>query len=67
MTLPLEEFWAEMLSRVPARITAAWHSLNKDEQTAIKAHLTRMCQEDGWLQSQRDSAEAALQVINTLE
>ncbi|MBN1203049.1 MAG: hypothetical protein JXJ20_14460 [Anaerolineae bacterium] len=62
----LEIFWANMLSRVPERIRAAWQTLTPEEQIAIAAHLKRMVSEEGWADPQRASAQAALSAINDL-
>lgn len=64
MSLPLETFWAEILSRNPERISTAWNSLNEEEQAVVKKHLRKMSSEEGWTQPQRDSAAAALEVID---
>lgn len=64
MSLPLETLWAELLSREPERIAEAWRSLNREEQAAVTAHLIRMTTEDGWVEAQRVSANAALETIH---
>ncbi len=63
MALPVEAFWAELLSRQSARIVEAWGTLNAEEQAAVWAHLSRMTTEDDWANSQRVSAAAALDVL----
>ncbi|MBZ0320923.1 MAG: hypothetical protein K8L91_31200 [Anaerolineae bacterium] len=60
----LEKFWGEVLSRDPQRILAAMDSLEDDqEREAIIAHLQCMATEEGWLEPQRISAEAALKAL----
>jgi NADH:ubiquinone oxidoreductase subunit E len=60
----LENFWAEILSREPARIQAAMATLEDDEQReAIIVHLRRMTTEEGWLEPQRISAQVALEAL----
>jgi predicted Fe-S protein YdhL (DUF1289 family) len=63
----LDEFWADLLSEEPLRIMAAWVTLESEEQAAVLEHLRRMATEEGWVESQRDSARAALDVIDTEE
>lgn len=60
MKLPLEVFWAELLSRDSRRVIFAWKTLSKEEQHAVWEHLHRMATEEGWLEPQRVSARAAL-------
>jgi hypothetical protein len=65
--MEIEEFWDYMLSRETAKITIAFQSLSKEDQKNIHNHLISMVFEDGWLPEQRDSAEAALSVIEKIE
>lgn len=60
----LEEFWGDILSEEAIRIVAAWVTLDTESQTAVRDHLQRMATEEGWADSQRESAKAALSVIN---
>lgn len=64
MEWAIEDLWAELLSREASRVIAAWKTLGPEEQMAVKAHLTRMAVEDGWLEVQRDSALAALEALS---
>ncbi len=60
----LEKFWGEVLSRDPQRILAAMSSIkDAEEREAIITHLRRMATEEGWLEPQRISAEAALAAL----
>ncbi len=59
----LDELWADLLSEEPLRIVAAWVTLEEEEQASVREHLVRMATEDGWAESQRDSARSALQVL----
>lgn len=63
MTDPLEIFWDAILSREPAKISAAYRSLAPQERMDTWAHLTKMITEEGWHPEQRLSAETALQTI----
>ena len=58
-----EHVWANILSRDPAIIRAAWNDLNADEQSSVYAHLQRMATEEGWSDPQRMSAQAALDTL----
>jgi hypothetical protein len=64
---PLEIFWDAVLSRQPKRIQAVVKVLDPAGRAALIAHLQRMISEDGWLPQQRQSAQAALDVIMSLE
>jgi hypothetical protein len=60
----LEFFWAEMLSRETKRVRTALYSLeDENERAAVILHLRRMATEDGWSESQRLSAQAALDAL----
>jgi hypothetical protein len=59
----LDEFWADLLSEEPLRITAAWITLDAESQGSVREHLQRMVSEDGWQESQREAAQVALEVI----
>ncbi len=56
----LEEFWEEILSRQPARISAVYASISIDEKESVLDHLRKMASEPGWHAEQRISAQAAL-------
>lgn len=58
-----ETFWASILSEDETLILAAFRSVNAEEQEAVRQHLSRMSQEDGWAEVQRTAALAALRVI----
>jgi hypothetical protein len=62
----LEAFWGDMLSEEAPRIESAWQLLNIEDQNAVLDHLKRMISEDGWADVQRESAQAALSVIEVL-
>ncbi len=60
----LEYFWGEILSREPERTRTAFESLDAPEQrAAIIQHLNNMATEDGWAESQRISAQCALDAL----
>jgi hypothetical protein len=63
----LDQFWAKILSGDPAQIRPIWETLAADERAGIRQHLVGMATELGWHASQRDSAEAALRAIDSLE
>jgi hypothetical protein len=64
MSDPIEDFWAEILSRQPERIRMAFATLSGEEKEAILNHLKRMTREPGWHPEQVDSATQALQVLH---
>lgn len=58
-----ELIWSNILSRNAADIVTTWNSLSNEEQTAVRAHLSRMVSEDGWAEPQRVSAQVALDTL----
>ena len=60
----LEEFWDHLLSGEPKRVRDAFSVLDENEKQAVVEHLRRMVSEAGWQPGQRDSARAALEIIN---
>lgn len=63
----LDEFWADLLSEEPLRITAAWVTLDTESQQKVLEHLQKMATEEGWQPAQRESALAALAVLDESE
>ncbi len=63
----LEEFWADILSEEPDRITAVWLTLDSESQQSIYTHLQRMATEDGWMESQQKAAQAALDALDSAD
>ena len=63
----LEAFWGDMLSEDAPRIESAWQLLTAEDQDAVRDHLKRMISEDGWADVQRESAQAALAVIEVID
>jgi len=61
--LDLETLWGELLSRDASRVRAVWRILTEEERIAIRIHLEKMVTAEGWLESQRVSARAALAAI----
>lgn len=59
----VDDFWGEILSRIPVRIQDAFAALQPDEQASVLAHLKKMVTEQGWADPQRESARAALDVL----
>ena len=62
----LESLWDNLLSREPERIQGQWRDLAAEEREAIFAHLKRMVSEEGWAPAQRQSAQAALDALDSL-
>jgi hypothetical protein len=62
--LDLETLWGMLLSRDAERIRTAWGMLSPAEQVSVRDHLYRMVTESGWLEGQRASAQAALDVLD---
>ncbi len=60
----LDDLWGDLLSEEPLRVIAAWVMLDAETQATIHAHLERMVSEDGYADSQRESARAALDSID---
>lgn len=60
----LEEFWENLLSEEPPRIIAAWSELDDNEKSSVYHHLTEMTTQEGWLDVQRQAAQAALDTID---
>lgn len=60
----LQDLWDNLLSREPVRVIEAWGALTDEEQLAVLTHLQRMVSEDGWLEVQRQSAQAALAALD---
>lgn len=65
MSDELEWIWDRLLSRKPGLVRAAFAELNTDEQRAVLTHLERMTGEPGWQPSQRESAQEALDILNS--
>jgi hypothetical protein len=59
----LEELWDSLLSREPVKILKAFNSLSLDEQKSVIEHIKKMAEEPGWHPEQRNSARAALAVL----
>lgn len=59
-----ESIWEVLLSREPEMVSAAYESLQPDEQAAVREHLLKMVTEPGWQPGQRASAQVALDVIH---
>ncbi len=59
-TKTLQALWDDLLSRQPERVKSAYDTLDPSEQQAVRLHLQRMANEEGWLLEQRVSAQAAL-------
>ena len=60
---PMEQLWDDLLSRQPQNIRAAYASLDAAGKAAVLAHLKKMTEEEGWLDVQRVSAQAALEAL----
>ena len=64
MSDPIEDFWAEILSRQPERIRSAFSPLSGEEKEAVLDHLKRMTRETGWHPEQVYSATIALHALD---
>ena len=62
-----ELFWENLLSRETDKITAAWKMLPVEYHKDIRDHLVSMVTELDWQSEQVKSAEAALDVIDTMK
>jgi hypothetical protein len=56
-------FWADLLSREPARITEGFARISPEDRASVLDHLRRMATEPDWHPLQRESARAALSVV----
>lgn len=59
----LEELWDGLLSREPVKILKAFNTLSLDEKETVLDHIKKMADEPGWHLEQRNSARAALAVL----
>ncbi len=62
----LESFWDNLLSGEKERVLAAFRSLDEGSQQETLRHLQRMVTEEGWHPLQRQSAQAALDILADL-
>lgn len=62
----LEIFWDNLLSRDSVKIRAVFEPLNRHDRLAVMQHLQRMANEEGWHDEQRQSALAAIALIETI-
>lgn len=60
------DLWTEILSRDPARITAAFRRLTGAEKIRVRAHLIKMTSEGGWHPEQVRSASISLEALKDL-
>lgn len=60
----VQELWDYLLSGEPERVRDAFSVLDENEKQAVVEHLRRMVSEPGWQPGQRESARAALEIIN---
>ena len=61
-----ELFWENLLSRDPEKVKSAWLMLPVEYQKDVRGHLVSMVTELDWHPEQVKSAEAALDVIDTM-
>lgn len=59
----LEQFWNDILSRDRDMIRSAYRSVSKAEQRDCLAHLRAMVSDPEYHPAQRESAQAALDVL----
>lgn len=65
--LSIDQLWDRILSRDPRLITLAFKQLTHSEQESVIEHLQKMVTENGWLPVQKESAQAALQIIDEIQ
>jgi len=63
----LEQTWDNLLSRDPEKIGSTYASLDPSSQQVVLRHLRKMVSETGWQPVQVQSAQAALQVLESGE
>lgn len=63
----LDELWADLLSADSVHIRRAWGLLSAEERQAVREHLARMRDEDGWHPAQREAALAAIRLLRDLD
>lgn len=61
-----ELFWEHLLSRDPEKVKTAWRMLPVEYHKDVRDHLVSMVTELDWHPEQVKSAEAALDVIDTM-
>jgi hypothetical protein len=59
-------FWDNLLSREADKIESAWRSLPQAYRKDVRDHLVAMVTELDWHPEQVKSAEAALNIIDTM-
>jgi len=64
VTAALEQFWSDVLSDDPRRVTRRLAELGEADRLAILEHLERMSAEAGWSEGQRRRAASALTAWN---
>jgi hypothetical protein len=62
-TDPLEIIWDGLLSQEPDQIRKVFASLDQASQRSVLLHLDRMSREPGWLPTQQQSAQFALEIL----
>jgi hypothetical protein len=63
---PLESIWDGLLSHDPAQIIKSYNSLDPSSQRSAWLHLKRMVSEEGWLPVQQQSAQIALDALQSI-
>lgn len=62
----IEELWDSLLSREPLLISSAFNRLSHTDQKLIIKHIHKMIDEEGWLPTQKESAQIALFTIQQI-
>jgi len=60
VTAALEQFWNDVLSEDPRRVTRRLAELGEADRLTTLEHLKRMSTETGWTEGQRRRATSAL-------
>lgn len=61
----VELIWDGLLSKISERILHSYFQLDEESRQEVINHLQRMSTEEGWQPGQRESAQVALNIIQT--
>ena len=63
---PLELIWDGLFSHDPTQIKLSYNSLDPGSQRSVWLHLKRIVSKEGWLPVQQQSAQIALDVLQSI-
>jgi len=66
LSLSLDDFWGDLLSRDPQSIEKAYKSIDIENREIVENHLRTMATEEGWHVEQVKSAQIALKQIEKI-